>query len=297
MASEIKFANVEKDARYIVQPKSTGLWSRYANVIHAPDWWLDQLPNFPVDGELYLGRGTFQELRKIVSRLSPIDDDWKRVQYRILDCPTYDEIFLPGKINNPQYKKTIGLEERLEGPIMSPHLYYEFRYNQMQERVRQNELIIVHQQEKLPLANRLVSDIINDRLLTISSAGGEGLVVRNPVMGWNPIRSKHCLKMKKVKDAEGVVIGYVLGTKRLEGMLGSLRIRWNDKVFDLSGMNDADRVLVEGIHKNKIIAGEYVDFSISDIFPLGTKVTFLYRDLTDSGMPKEARYLRKRTEE
>src|SRR6056297_2593239 len=36
-----------------IKPKATGLWSRYANPIQAPDWFLDQLPPVPLDGELY----------------------------------------------------------------------------------------------------------------------------------------------------------------------------------------------------------------------------------------------------
>ena len=53
----VPWANVEKEDRLVEDRISTGLWSRYGHPIQAPDWWLDNLPNIPLDGELYLGRG------------------------------------------------------------------------------------------------------------------------------------------------------------------------------------------------------------------------------------------------
>ena len=74
-------------------------------------------------------------------------------------------------------------------------------------------------------------------------------------------------------------------------MLGSLRIEWNGKIFDLSGMTDSERAIIK-----KGIPGEVTYDPISEVFPIGTKVTFVYRDLTLDGKPKEARYFRKRKE-
>src|SRR5205809_6855024 len=54
LASEVPWANVEKDYRYIEENRATGLWSRLGKVIHAPDWFLDQLPLYPMDGELWI---------------------------------------------------------------------------------------------------------------------------------------------------------------------------------------------------------------------------------------------------
>lgn len=60
-----------------------GLVSRYGKPIFAPDWWIQE--NIPdlgsgLDGELWLGRGQFQELRSIVSRHVP-DRRWASVRY------------------------------------------------------------------------------------------------------------------------------------------------------------------------------------------------------------------------
>ena len=80
----MRFANTAKDARLLVQPIATGLWSRYAKPIHAPAWFLDQLPEIPLDGELYLGAGEFQELISIVKQHNP-DGRWANVKYMVFD--------------------------------------------------------------------------------------------------------------------------------------------------------------------------------------------------------------------
>ena len=54
-----------------IKPLSTGLWSRYGNPIMAPDWWLNQLPCCPLDGELWAGRGKFQLCRSICGGDTP----------------------------------------------------------------------------------------------------------------------------------------------------------------------------------------------------------------------------------
>lgn len=43
------------------------LWSRGGNIIKAPEWFTEQLPKrFPLDGEIYCGRGRLEEARQAV---------------------------------------------------------------------------------------------------------------------------------------------------------------------------------------------------------------------------------------
>src|SRR3954469_15820234 len=80
LKEKIPWANINKDQRYKEPPVATGLWSRYGNVIHAPGWFLDKLPKgIILDGELYLGRGRFQECRSTVSTLVP-GPKWKDIK-------------------------------------------------------------------------------------------------------------------------------------------------------------------------------------------------------------------------
>ena len=79
LASEIPWANIYKDARLKTPPIATGLWSRTGKVMHAPDWWTKMLPEFFVDGELWMGYGRFQELR---SEVASQDGNWDQVQFK-----------------------------------------------------------------------------------------------------------------------------------------------------------------------------------------------------------------------
>jgi len=71
----VPWANTAKDARYKIQPIATGLWSRYGNVIHAPDAWLDALPRCFLDGELWSTNLSYrQEISSIIKKLIPDND-------------------------------------------------------------------------------------------------------------------------------------------------------------------------------------------------------------------------------
>src|SRR5210317_1978311 len=47
------------------------LLSRQGNVIQAPAWFIEPLPDEPLDGELWLGRGLFDKVSGIIRRQSP----------------------------------------------------------------------------------------------------------------------------------------------------------------------------------------------------------------------------------
>ena len=93
-ASEVPWANTVKDDRLKIPPVATGLWSRSGKVIHAPEWWTNHLPNFFVDGELWMGYGNFQSLR---SEVASQDGDWDNVEYMVFGCPNID-VVMPRKI-------------------------------------------------------------------------------------------------------------------------------------------------------------------------------------------------------
>src|ERR1700745_3678124 len=63
------------------------LWSRNGNLIHAPDYFLAELPrDIALDGELWIGYGKFEETVSIVRSETP-DDRWKRVHFMVFDAP------------------------------------------------------------------------------------------------------------------------------------------------------------------------------------------------------------------
>lgn len=108
MKSRVPWANTEKDARYVSLQIATGLWSRYGNVIHAPAWWLDQLPKCPLDGELYSHDASLQrqDIHSAIKKIEPIDDEWKKIILEVFDSPPYERVFADGVIDNTNFHKT-----------------------------------------------------------------------------------------------------------------------------------------------------------------------------------------------
>ncbi|MFZ1220584.1 MAG: hypothetical protein WAO00_14920, partial [Chthoniobacterales bacterium] len=69
------------------------LWSRKGNLIHAPDYFLAELPrDIVLDGELWIGHGKFEETMSIVRSETP-DERWNRVRYMVFDAPQAPGLF------------------------------------------------------------------------------------------------------------------------------------------------------------------------------------------------------------
>lgn len=82
--------------QYLISEKYDGvraLWdgkqliSRQGNVIHAPIWFVKDLPKLQLDGELWMGRGKFDALSGAVRKDRPIDAEWKNIHYQIFELP------------------------------------------------------------------------------------------------------------------------------------------------------------------------------------------------------------------
>lgn len=296
--TDIPFANRDKDTRKHI---ATGLWSRYGKVIHCPEFFTMGFPSYPLDGELYLNRGGFQKLMSTVKKLEPVDDDWMEVQYLIFDAPPWQVIMQDGRINNPQWSKTIKLSEIVFALKLNeentPAWTFDATYKKLQRDLVPTQFLRLHEQRLLPFSTDKAIEIIDNELDRVTGLGGEGLVLRNPDSFWEPIRSKYVLKVKALNDAEGFVIGYRAGQGKYEGMLGSLQIRFEDKVFELSGFTDEERTLTEPYREaartdpGALLPDLGAPVSMS--FPIRSLVTFRYRELSDDGIPKEARYWRK----
>jgi DNA ligase-1 len=60
--------------------------SRNGKEFYAPEWFKKEMPSIKLDGELWLGRGKFQELVSIVKKTTP-DERWENVLYIVFDAP------------------------------------------------------------------------------------------------------------------------------------------------------------------------------------------------------------------
>ena len=184
------------------------LWSRKGNLIHAPDYFLAELPrDVALDGELWIGHGKFEETASIVRSEKP-DDRWKRVRFMVFDAPHSKGTF----------------EERMQ-----------FLRATLPEG---NQFVRVVTQERCKGSAQLLAE--RDRVVRL---GGEGLMLRQPESIYEAGRSATLLKVKPYDDAEATVIAHEPGQGKYKGKLGALRVRTDDgKEFSVgSGFTDAER--------------------------------------------------------
>jgi len=62
------------------------MYSRNGNLFYPPKWFKDELPNFPLDGELWTKRADFQKIVSIVKRKDE-NDEWRTISFQIFDAP------------------------------------------------------------------------------------------------------------------------------------------------------------------------------------------------------------------
>jgi len=307
--ADVPWANMDKDERLLVPQIATGLWSRYGNVVHAPDYWLNTLPAVPLDGELYIGHNTRQTLMKTIKPITPDEYAWESVKYNVYDSPSYHKVFANRKISLTSFKKTFsGILQWLDDQDADVYWPKDERFEDTLKRLKATVLgkfAVLHTQMQLDWSTMIAREQVNRLLAITARLGGEGLVLRHPDSHWIPERSKQILKLKKLDDAEGLVIGCTAGREtalgsKLLGKMGALILQLkNGRVLELSGFTDDERLLTEAgrVHATAN-PGETMPIGLMPVrFPLGKMVTFQYRGLTDDGIPMEARYWRDKIDE
>lgn len=116
---------------------------------------------------------------------------------------------------------------------------------------------------------------LDDALNRALARGGEGLILHRGGADYVAGRSDDLLKLKPYADAEARVIGSNPGQGRLDGLMGSLEVRTPDgREFAVgSGFSDAQR---------------------TEPPPIGAWITYRYNGETATGLPRFARFLRRR---
>jgi DNA ligase 1 len=124
--------------------------------------------------------------------------------------------------------------------------------------------------EQAPVSDR---DALQRRLALTIAQGGEGLVLHRADAAYVTGRSDAILKLKPALDAEAVVVAHHAGRGKYTGLLGALEVRTPQgrRFLIGSGLPDALR---------------------SDPPPIGSVVTYRYHDLTGSGLPRFASFMR-----
>ena len=162
----------------------------------------------------------------------------------------------------------------------------------------------LHQQIRMGVDEDEARKYMEDRLQRILDLGGEGIVLRDGNSCWTPKRHKGIIKYKPFDDAEGTITGFTggretdKGSKHL-GRIGALILDFNGKRLELSGMTDDEREFDNPKMTDWCTRNPGLDVPPdvgvnSRHFKKGQTITFKYRELSDDGIPKEARYWRKR---
>ncbi len=161
-----------------------GVW------IQAPDWFIADFPNLPLDGELWIGRGEFERVSGAVRRLKPDADVWREIRYKVFD--------LPG--------------------VAAP---FGVRLDRLQRLVAASSNDALQAVEQLRVRDHAE---LQRLLQTIVDAGGEGLMLHRDDARYRGGRTDALLKLKPYFDAEARVIAHLPGKGRLENMLGALLV-------------------------------------------------------------------------
>lgn len=202
MPPAIMLGNFYKDganvSEYLVSEKLDGVrayWdgeklvSRGGNTFSAPEWFTADFPSEPMDGELWIGRNSFEQTVSTVRRNSP-HDGWRKVKYMVFDLPAHKGDF-------------------------------DERHRHLRKIVAKSasEYLKTVRQFRVESAKELAKEL--DR---VTKAGGEGLILHKRKSFYQKGRSRNVLKLKKFYDAEAVVIRHNPGKGRFRGMLGSVTV-------------------------------------------------------------------------
>ena len=182
--------------------------SKNGNRFYPPAAFITDLPPFPLEGELWGGRGRFEQTVGIVKKQQP-HDGWLQIKFAIFDVPQ-----APGGF-------TVRMAKADKWFAGHPS---DYAFIIQQTPVRDQVALLKELQQ-------------------IDKLGGEGLIVRQPDALYATGRSSEILKVKNYADAEATVVEHLPGKGRNAGRLGSLLVALDDGTqFKIgSGFSDAER--------------------------------------------------------
>jgi DNA ligase-1 len=205
-------------ADYLVSEKLDGVratWDgavlrhRSGRAVAAPQGFITRLPPSPLDGELWLGRGSFDALSATVRRTPPDAAEWRGVRYMVFE--------LPGGAGS--FAARAAALERVCAAA---------EWEQLQA------------VPQAPVADRAA---LRRRLDAVRTQGGEGLVLHLASAPWTVGRSDVLLKLKPWLDDEARVVGWREGAGRNAGRAGALEVETpaGRRFFLGSGLPDVVR--------------------------------------------------------
>ncbi|MBC8259685.1 MAG: DNA ligase [SAR324 cluster bacterium] len=163
---------------------------RSGKLIHVPEWFSKNFPKQSMDGELWLGRNTFDLLSGIVRKKNPVESEWRQVRYMLFELPES-----PGTFTT-RVHKMVELTQSAKIPWL----------------------------QAIPQIRLNSEDALLKMLDEIVQKGGEGLMLHRADSLYHSGRSDDLLKLKPWQDAEATVIEILPGKGKFSGMMGSLLV-------------------------------------------------------------------------
>ncbi|MDP3653579.1 MAG: DNA ligase [Rhodoferax sp.] len=205
-------------AAYLVSEKLDGvraLWDgqvlrfKSGRPIAAPAWFVAALPATPLDGELWLGRHSFDRLSATVRRSVPVDAEWRELRYMVFDLPHGAGAF------GERVSRMVSVLARADVPWLKA--------------VEQTRVVD--------------GAALQSQLLKTVDQGGEGLMLHRADAQWQAGRSDALRKLKTTPDEDARVIAQVPGKGRHAGRMGALLLEMpSGQRFALgTGFSDAQR--------------------------------------------------------
>ena len=166
------------------------LYFRSGRPIQSPKWFTQQFPKAWMDGELWMGRGTFEKTSAAVRRNNPQDEEWQMIRYQLFELPGASGSF------TRRVEQMQRIAEQVDVPWLQPVL-----------------------QQRMPTTGSLF--VWLDQVV---AEGGEGLMLHRAESLYHGGRSSDLLKLKSWQDAEARGIAILSGKGKYSEMMGSLLV-------------------------------------------------------------------------
>ena len=185
------------------------LWTRGGARIAAPPTFTRGWPVEPMEGELWIARGRFDDISALVRRVGTDTQAWRDVRFMVFDLPMHPGPFAERVVRMRSITSAAG----------NTHL------------------------QAIPQRRFDTAAALDAELARVVAAGGEGLMLHRRTARYRAGRSEDLLKYKPHEDAEAQVVAHLPGKGKYEGMMGALQVRMPDgRSFRIgTGFTDAQR--------------------------------------------------------
>ncbi|MFM2478865.1 DNA ligase [Celerinatantimonas sp. MCCC 1A17872] len=207
------------------------LWTRHGNPINAPKSFIQNFPDQPLDGELWIDFGHFSDMEGLVQQQTSTDKQWQNVHYMVFDLPS----------------------------DKSP---FAIRYQHLQNLLAQSTQAQLQLVKQFSVKNE---QLLLSQLDKVVAHQGEGLVLHRKDALYIGGRSGHLLKVKPYQDDEAVVIGYRDGHGKYKGLVGALKVKMADGTTFAIGSGLTDELRVNPPEVGSMITFRYNGLTNHDI--------------------------------